>query len=793
MIDGTTFSLLAGVCFAAVLAAAWLRPAWMVTHSDRVLGIVAVVTLAAVASIIQLDPPGLRIALDPSSEPLIPLGDPGQSSYRNATLNFGTDDVYVIAVETQDVFTHENLKMLERISGRVRRIPGVRGAESVVDVLSFRYVPEGDYVRIGRFIEEVPEDAASLAALRRTALDDDLYRKTIISEDGRTAAINVSFRPMTDGEFLGRDLDGQIRRVLEDEVGGGNRFFVSGRPHIRAEAHSLMVRDLLRLVPLSALLAAIVVYLLTGSVRGVLVPLAGSLIATVWTFGAMALLGRDINVITLALAPTLICVGSVYGVHVMARFETIAAREPNAPTASLHCLEYSRTPVMMAGFTTCMGFGALLLTDIPATWEMGAFSIFGVAAVTVLSLSFAPAVLARLPVEESQEAGQPLYERRTRASAFFGRGIERALARMGRLTVRHASACLVAWGLLTVAAVALIPRIVVDTDFLRFFDERSRVRQDFAAVNRLLAGTIPLYVTLEGTDEGTFREPEVLLAVERLQRRIAAIPGVSQVLSAVDLIRVGNRAVGGGTDEADRIPDSRPGVAEVVFMIPKAKLRRFATSNHSKANLVVRTGRLGSAAMRALEERIRAAIAETGLPDGIRADVVGNATLLSHSADRIAGNQVTQVGFAALAILVLVCVVFRSISVGLISMIPNIVPVVIYFGVLGLGFTTLSLPTSLIGCIALGIAIDDTIHFLVAYRQRRREGHPPEEAVPYVIRSVGRPIVITSFTLVIGFLAMLLSGFATLREFGYLTALTMGICLTTDLILLPALLVRARA
>jgi predicted RND superfamily exporter protein len=359
--------------------------------------------------------------------------------------------------------------------------------------------------------------------------------------------------------------------------------------------------------------------------------------------------------------------------------------------------------------------------------------------------------------------------------------------------VRHASACLVAWGLLTVAAVALIPRIVVDTDFLRFFDERSRVRQDFAAVNRLLAGTIPLYVTLEGTDEGTFREPEVLLAVERLQQRIAAIPGVSQVLSAVDLIRVGNRAVGGGTDEADRIPDSRPGVAEVVFMIPKAKLRRFATSNHSKANLVVRTGRLGSAAMRSLEERIRAAIAETGLPDGIRADVVGNATLLSHSADRIAGNQVTQVGFAALAILALVCIVFRSISVGLISMIPNIVPVVIYFGVLGLGFTTLSLPTSLIGCIALGIAVDDTIHFLVAYRQRRREGHPPEEAAPYVIRSVGRPIVITSFTLVIGFLAMLLSGFATLREFGYLTALTMGICLTTDLILLPALLVRARA
>ena len=106
---------------------------------------------------------------------------------------------------------------------------------------------------------------------------------------------------------------------------------------------------------------------------------------------------------------------------------------------------------------------------------------------------------------------------------------------------------------------------------------------------------------------------------------------------------------------------------------------------------------------------------------------------------------------------------------------------------------SLSLPTSLIGCIALGIAIDDTVHFLVAYRHRRAAGETPEEAATHVIRSVGRPIVITSFTLVLGFLAMLLSGFATLREFGYLTALTMGICLTTDLILLPALLVRWRA
>lgn len=793
MVDVASFIGGSAAVLGAALAIAWWGPALVVRRSRWVIAAVAGLTAAAIASFVQIDPPSFRIELDPSSEPLIPRSDPMQESYRNATLNFGTDDIYVIALETDDVFTRQNLLALKRITGRIRRLQGVRGAESLVDVLSFRYVPDGGYVRVGRFIEDVPDDDETLAQLRKAALADELYRKTIISPDGRTAAINVSFNPMTDGEFLARGLDGQILQILDEETGPGQHWYVSGRPHIRAAAHALMLQDLIRLVPLSMLLAAVVVYLLTGSIRGVLVPLSSCLIATVWTFGALAVLGYDINVITLALAPTLICVGSVYGVHVVARYEYIAAHEPDSQTAALHCLEYSRTPVGMAGFTTCMGFGALLLADIPAINEMGGFAIFGVAAVSVLSLTWVPAILGRLPIEAADEHGQPLYERRTRVSALCGRFLDRQLQRLARLTVERSGRCLVAWALITACGIAFIPRIVVDTDFLRFFDEDSPVRTDFDAVNRLLAGTVPLYVTLTGPGEGTFRRPEVLDAASRLQERISGIPGVSQVLSAVDLIRVGNSAIEGGDAEAHRIPDSRAAVAEVVFMIPKAELRRFATSNHSKANLVVRTGQLGSAAMRDLEQRIRVAIDEVGLPDDIRVDVVSNATLLSHSADGIARSQVTQVGVAALAILVLVCVVFRSIPVGLLSMVPNIVPVVLYFGVLGIGFTTLSLPTSLIGCVALGIAIDDTVHFLVAYRTRRSAGDSPEAAASQVMRDVGRPIIITSLTLVIGFLAMLLSGFATLREFGYLTALTMAICLSTDLILLPALLVRWRA
>jgi predicted RND superfamily exporter protein len=131
--------------------------------------------------------------------------------------------------------------------------------------------------------------------------------------------------------------------------------------------------------------------------------------------------------------------------------------------------------------------------------------------------------------------------------------------------------------------------------------------------------------------------------------------------------------------------------------------------------------------------------------------------------------------------------------VALVAMVPNVVPVLIFFGILGAGGVPLSLPTSLIGSIALGIAIDDTMHYLVAYQTARSRGLDPPEAATHCIRQVGRPIVMTSIMLIVGFLVILGSGFATLREFGYLTALTMAVCLSTDLILLPALLVRTRA
>ncbi|MCZ6781671.1 MAG: MMPL family transporter [Proteobacteria bacterium] len=779
-LDPRLFALVVTAGIGVVLLAASLRPAWIVRRPVAVLTVVAALSLASSLLLFRLDPPRLALSIDASTEPLLPAGDPAQELYRAAVLDFGDDEIFVVAIECGEVFTVPCLTAMDRASTRIAHLPGVRSVKSLLDVTSFRYVAEEDWIEVRPFIEDIPTDPAELADLRRRALADPVYRRSLVSDDARAAAINVSFRKMTDKEFIDQDLDGRIAVIVEEEIGGdGFRFYLAGRPHLKTRVYHGMLDDLRTLIPLSIAVVGVVLWIVTGAVRGVVIPISVALLANLWTFAAIALLEFPLTLLTGLLAPTLLAIGSIYGVHVLSRYEEEATSHDDPSAAVLASQRHLTMPVSIAGLTTIAGFGALLITDVPAVFEVGAFSMLGIAAITLLSLTFVPALLVLLPL-------RPRYGHR------LDRHLDRLLDALAVGVQRH-TGWMIGGSLVAVAiAVLAIPRIVIDTDYLSYLDEADPVRVDFEAVNRLLAGVIPIYVVLKGNGPGAFREPELLRAVETLQARMDELAGVSRTLTFLETVRVLNRAFHSDDPDEERIPATRPGVTELLFMIPKSELQRFTTIDHAKANLIVRTGEVGSAAIQRLSVALERAIAENPLPQGALARVTGNAILLSRSADGIARGQPQTVGIAVVTIFLLITVGLASVRLGAVAMIPNVVPVVIFFGLLGLGVAPLSLPTSLIGSVALGIAIDDTVHFLARYRAERRVGASPEEAALRCGRFVGRPIFITSVMLFFGFLVIAFSEFATLQEFGILSATTMAICLVTDLVLLPAILVRLR-
>lgn len=772
-----------GFVFTSGLAIALLRPAWVVRRPRWVLACFGVVSLAAVFSSLRFDPLDLRLTIDPSTESMLPRGDPDTAVYHAAIRDFGDDQVYVIALEAEDVFTTSHLAALERVGNRISRLPGVRRVQSLSRVTAFRYERGSDWIEVGPFVENVPTDPLALARLRQRALGDPIHRKTLVGIDGRSLALNATFRDMTDAEFIAADLDAEIRAILADEAGDGRRFHVSGRPHIKSVMYQSMTRDLAVLIPAAIAVVACVLAVFAGSIRGVALPLATELLAIVWTFGAIAWLEVPLTVLTVLLAPTLVAIGGVYGLHVVTRFEEVCSSEADAAIAAQRTLESMWSPVAISGVTTMVGFAALLTTDVPAVFEVGAFSALGVASVTLISLLGIPAALASMRVRTAP---------RWRQSEAVMAALDAVLARTARCVRARSGTIIVLFAGFTALALALIPRIVIDTDYLSYFDEDAEVRREFEEIDRLLAGAVPLFLVVDGGVPGALREPALLRALEALQRDIDTVPGVGRSLSFLEILRVLNRAVERDDPAAEVIPGTRPAIAELLFMIPKETLQRFATVDHASANLIIMTGAVGSAAMRSVVAEIDAAIEKAELPDGVTVRLTGNAILLNRAADGVARAQPRTVGLAAVTIFVLLSLTLRSPRLGIIAMIPNVVPIAIFYGFLGAGAASLSLPVSLIGSIALGIAVDATAHFLVRYRAERRSGASPEVAAQRCGERVGRPVAVGAAMLSIGFATICLSEFATLREFGMLTSFTLLVCCVTDLVLLPALLVRLR-
>ncbi len=761
------------------------RPAWFVVRPRLTLAALAGLTLLAAVPLIRLSPPALALHLDPSTEPLLPARDPARAAYEEAVREFGDDEVFVVALETDDVFRRERLALLRRVTDAIARLPEVRSVQSLTDVVAFHWNPEQESIDVGRFIDEIPESDAELALLRARALVDPLYRRVLVSDDGRTAAVNVTFRELTDKQFLDARLEERIAAILAPEQGPGVRFHIAGRPHIKHAVYHGMLRDLRLLVPVALLVLAGVLWVCFGTRRSVVLPLGVVSVSLIWTYGAIAFLERPLSILTTMLGPMLISVGSVYGVHVVGRYEEEAATARHPQGAALATLEHERLPMLVAGATTLIGFGANLITDVPAVFELGAFSLLGVASMTLLSVIGIPPLLALMPLRPAGSG--------TRLAARIGEALDRRLVALAGFVSRHANAIVLVFASLTALAACLIPRIVIDTDYLSFFSEEAPVRRDFDAVNRLLSGAIPLFVTLDGGAPGAFREPEALRALERLQHAADAAPHVTRTLSLADTVRVMNRAIGEDDPAEERIPATRAAAAELLFLAPKSHLGRFVNVDHSRTNLWVRTGAVGSEALREVEAALEPALASAAFPDGIQGSLTGNALLLARSADGIAENQPLTVGLAALVITALVWTSLGSLKLGVVAMIPNLVPVIIYFGMLGLGVAPLSLPTSLIGSVALGISIDDTVHTLARYRDERGGGLSPELALQRTARHVGRAVLITAAMLALGFSVMGFSEFAKLREFGWLSAATLTVCLLTDLLLLGALLVRTRA
>jgi len=751
----------------------------LVTERPRsVLLVVAGLSLLAFAQIVDLRTGEPKLALDPALDRLMSDEDAARISYDEMLRRFNNDESVVVALVADQIFSPEVLPRVARITNELARLPEVRSVVSLSTALNIRGV-DGD-LTLEPFYDGLPETPGELARLEQEALSNPVYAGNLISSDGRATALIVKLRDLPEAEFNRRGVDLQILAIAKREAGSA-QVWVTGPARLKAETSRVLLRDIRLVVPLAFGIASLVAFLSFRTLRGVVIPASTIGLALLWTLGVIAATDRPLNMVTTIVPPLLLSVGLAYTVHVLsAYYASLHEHGPGRPGAVVtrDVLRDVGVPVLLTGITTCAGFLALTLSGLSAIREFGWFATVGVAATVALSLSFAPALLSLLRVPDAlPAAGGP------------GR-LERAFARLGEFDLRHNRAVIAFWCAVSVLAVLGILQIRVSNDLVTNFRPETAVRQDFEAVNRNLEGANPFHVVLTGGQRAVFKQPENLRIVKDLSDWIESQPEVGSATSVVDYVELINWGFHDNDPAFLAIPETAALTDQLLFFAGNDEIENFVDSRFQVARILVRSTAAESGELRALIDRIERHLTE--LPERLDGVVTGNVVLITKAMDEIARGQIQSLAVAFLVIYLILAFLFTSARIGLVALIPNLVPVLLYFGIMGWTGVSLSVVTGLVACIVLGIAVDDSIHYMSRFSVVARECGEEQRGTVEALRSVGRPMTYTTVALCLGFATLLVNELRSQREFGALGATTLFLAWTIDVTLTPALCSRLR-
>jgi predicted RND superfamily exporter protein len=508
--------------------------------------------------------------------------------------------------------------------------------------------------------ETPPGEAAALAALRRAALGNPFLVGNLVSRDGRAAVVVVEPEPMTEREFLRRDLDRTIERVAR-EAASGARVIVAGPPVVKAVTARMLVRDLSLAGPGTFVCMALVALLTFRTARGVLVPMATIAVAQLWTIGGVVLCGRSLTLVTSIVPPLVNTVGFAYVVHVVAEHDAVLrARDPRAgPDGVALALRRVSFPVFMCALTTALGCLSLCTSLLPVIREFGLFSALGVASAFLASMTVAPALLALLPspAREADERGP--------------RPLEGLAGRIAAFDVRNSGAILLVTAVLALAALAALPRIRVSTSLVSNFREGHPIRDGIDTFDRMFDGSMTLRAVIEGGARDAFKEPANLRVLEATQRWIEAQPEVGGTTSLADHVKTVSRAFRGGDTEASAIPESRRLVAQLLHFLRDERLESMVDR---------RLTRLRSWCGRRRRPRGIGLTSARGPPGSRRRCGLRHRKYRDDRVDHrpIAISQALNLTTASISI-GLPRVYFRSVRLGLLALVPNMLPVLAFF------------------------------------------------------------------------------------------------------------------
>ena len=741
-----------------------LRGRWYVLAA-----VAAVTVLAAVAY--------SHLRVENNLEAWFSPHNPDFIRYREFRDRFQTDETIFVVVNAPDVFTADVLGRIDRISRALEKLPGVTRVQSLTNIEDITGTTDG--IRIDPLVSAGDgHDARALVALRQRVLADPFFPGTIVSRDGRTTVIVVEVGRATAAGAAA--LVDTTAALIERNAAPDTTFHIAGWLPVNVLMDRLTQLDVERGFPITMGMLALCLGVILRSVRAVLIINLAVLLAIQWTMGTFVAFGYQGTALTVSALPGIMLALTVaIAVHVVARFYEERVTTPDPLQAMRRALPALLLPTFVTCATTAAGLESLLVAYVLPVRHLGIFSGIGMLYTFVICITVVPIMLVAFPPARRAHPNP---------------GLERLLIAVADFDARHYRGIVVTCGVLAVIALVGLAELRPQGTNLHYLPDDSAPVRAMRFIEDHFGGASTLEVAVSG-DPDVVKDPVTARTVVAVQELLASYPETTATIAYTDLLKRMNRALHDGDPAFYRLPETARGIAQELLLyetsggadLPQlvningydmARVRGFTTSFMSMED--------NERLFREIATRL-AALAPAGGPP-LSLEITGDWPLWLRMNLSLMDTMVNSFFSSLIVIGLLLIWLVRSWRLGLVALIPNVLPVLLSMGTLGWMGVELDFATVMMAGIALGIAIDDTVHYLARYREELAIDDDPARAMRRCHATVGKGNVTACLVLFLGMGSMVTSNFPPHRTFGVIIAITMAVAMVADLILLPSLL-----
>jgi len=743
---------------------------WINKNPASCIGLAALCVLAFV--------PGLtRLSVDTTSEALLVPGDPGVAHYAATRETFGEDVILTVVIRKPDVFSRDVLQAVERLTLEGGDIDGVTRVVSLATVNNLR--GRDGVLDTSPLLPSVPSDPAELSRIRRDALANPVLIGEVVNATGDTTALHFFIESRANDHGFARHLVDSMEKLIVREkaaLGPDAVIYQVGSPYVKTEIIRSIHKDLFTLSPFAALALIGALYFFYGSSIAFLIPILTGVLSIIGTLGFMGWMGYQINPLTTILPSLLIVIGSTEDIHMISEYADEIALHGRKAMALRRMALRMGAAISMTSITTFLGFLSLCGHSIPILREFGISASFGIAYNFFITLLLVPPLLHYWPV--------PKTFRKSHTEEHI---LHRLRGIILHITFRHTALVVAMITLLTGAATWGCKYIVVNTSYGEFFRKESPLRMRYSDLTEHLAGGALLLVTLDAHKPGALLQPDSLQQADRLRAFLETISG--NVMGYPVFLRKLHLEMNNGDPAFNTLPGSADLIAQYLLMLSPEDMSRFLSFDQSRACFLLRTNLNGSREINGAADRITD-FARKNLDPAMSVQVSGETVLVARASDTMSREVLFNLVTLAATIFIVIAVFFRSPFIAGLVMIPNIVPIILNFGLMAWADIPLSTATFPVSVIALGMTVDDTIHMMARYT-RERKFRPKLAAIHSTLSHEIRPVLTTALAHTIGFSVFFLGEFESVRQFGMLATWAMLSAILADLFLTPALLALA--